>query len=64
MIRTSWNQDGLLQIELSVEIAQLLYDGIQPGHHVRAPELAILSSMLEDRLAKPQRRRGDAEAKD
>jgi hypothetical protein len=59
MIRTSWNHDGLLQIEMSAEIAHELHL-LLDSEPVLSPDLSMLMEQMFERLDKPQHRRGDA----
>lgn len=61
MIRTSWNADGLLQIEISAEIAQELVGMMEGEGSDWSPDLKMLVDLMQERLNKPQRRRGDAQ---
>ena len=54
-ISTAWTSNGLVRIELDVETAGLLSDLL--AHRVGT--LGHLGTMLDDRLVKPQRRKGD-----
>lgn len=60
MIRTSWNADGLLQIEISAEIAQELNAVLQTevaGH--ASTDMLMLAELLQDRLLKHRKAHAD-----
>ena len=54
MIRVSWNADGLLQVEMSAEIAQVLCDDLRGNHW--SPDMEMMLQLVEDRLLKPHRK--------